>query len=121
MVSSSDKSMQNLAFVSVRSFKLFERAPLLDVKEKSVTFRFNLSVEDVKKNSKKIPTGFRYKTRDSIIFKSHFVINHNLLSRHFFFSNFTKTNEFKSTFQERTVGFVGDMAWTETDSRLFPR
>ena len=26
-------------------------------------------------------------------------------------------NEFKSTFQERTVGFVGDMAWIETDYR----
>lgn len=31
--------------------------------------------------------------------------------------SFYKKNEFKSTFQERTVGVVGDMAWTETDSR----
>ena len=32
-------------------------------------------------------------------------------------SFYKKKHEFKSTFQERTVGVVGDMAWTETDSR----
>ena len=34
-----------------------------------------------------------------------------------YFPFILQKKEFKSTFQERTVGFVGDMAWIETDSR----